>query len=132
MRTTARIARLSKTSLVTAVLLLAAGCGEKSGSPDAREVPPISGAAIDAIRAEVRARLEGDPAFRPAERLRVERTEEGARIVVHVTLAEEPDEQAYARLCETIAAAAASVLVEGQTQEVYFLKDDAVVHSCGP
>jgi len=132
MRAAARIARLSKISLLTIALLLAAGCGEKSGSPGAGEVPPISGAAIDAIRAQVRARLERDPGFTPAERIRVERTEDGARAVVHVTLAEDLDEEAYARLCETIAAAAASVLVAGQTQEVYFLRGDAVVHSCVP
>lgn len=113
--------------LIAAVSLACGDADEPRPAP-----PPISGAQIDAMRAEVRANLERDPGFVPAERLRVERAEDGTRVVVHVTLPEELDEDSYAQLCETIAAAGDTVLVEGQTQEVYFLYGDAIAHSCGP
>jgi hypothetical protein len=115
-----------------ALLLVSVACGEAGDRAGSSAPSPISGAQIDAMRAEVRANLERDPGFVPAERLRIERAEDGARIVVHVTLPVEVDEQGYAGLCETIAEAGASVLVEGQSQEVYFVKGDAIVHSCAP
>jgi hypothetical protein len=122
--------RRLKIVLAAAWLLLTA-CGEPA--PEAvGSAPPISGAALDELQSKLRETLDRDFAGARAERVRVERTSDGARAVVHASLAATFNEAEYERICRAISETASSTLVEGQSLELYLLHGEEVVHSCGP
>ena len=112
-----------------AVLLFCVACDDSAREPAA--APPIAGAVLDQIQKNVQEILDRDFGGMRAERVRVEKAANGARAVVHATLGAALAEADDQRLCSALSDAASSMLLEGQSIEVHFLRDGAVVHSCG-
>lgn len=122
----------SKIVAAAAAGMLLVACQESAAPDAAGTAPPISGAALDELQSKLRETLDRDFAGARAERVRVERTSDGARAVVHASLAATFNEAEYERICRAISETASSTLVEGQSLELYLLHGEAVVHSCGP
>jgi hypothetical protein len=120
----------AKILLAAAAGMLLLACRESAPESEG-SAPPISGAALDQIQNNLRATLDRDFAGLRAERVRVERASDGSRAIVHAGLVAASDEAEYQRVCRAISEATSSVLIEGQSLEVYLLHGEEVVHSCG-
>ena len=124
-------AALSASRLLAAATLVCAACGEPTVSDSGANVAPISGAAMDAVQRNLHEILDREFTGLRAERVRVEKSADGRRVVVHASLEAELAEAEYRRICRAFAEAAASELVAGQALEAHLMAGDAVVHSCG-
>jgi len=110
------------------LMLALLACGEPAAPGASTE--PISGAALDAIQQNVRAIVAREFGEGPAESVRVERTEDGQRAVLHASLRPDATPADHERVCGVLSEAAGSVLTEGQSIEVYLLQEGSVVHTC--
>ena len=112
---------------LTLPILLWIGCDSPrdEGGGEPSPAPPISGATLDAIQAEIaeRVRLRADGA-------RVERRDEGRHVIIHAKVAEGLGERELAAACDGMRDVFARHLSRGQTAEVYFLQDGGVADSC--
>jgi hypothetical protein len=122
----ARCASLRRVSLLLPILLgLACDAPPDAEGVDSGPAPPISGATLDAIQSELAASV----ALR-TDRARIQRSDEGRHLVIHVTPSAEVAETELAAACGGIREVLARHLVPGQSADVYFLKDGGVAHAC--
>ena len=113
-----------------AVPLFGVACGDASRPPVA--APPIAGAVLDQIQKNVQQTLDRDFGGLRAERVRVERADDGARAVVHASLGAPLAEGDDQRLCGALAAAASGMLLAGQSIEIHLVGEGGAVRSCAP
>lgn len=116
--------------LLASALVLAAGCGDPAADPQA-PAPAISGTEMDEVQRRIREVLDRDFAGLRAEYVRVERSSDGKRAILHAGVDPGFPEAEYARVCDAMVETAASVFAPGQALEIHLLRGGAVVHSCG-